>query len=168
LLCAALASGCNAHSAGGVTQRLIIAIDLRDADRAIELQVSGEQLARLVTCATANPDHSWLTPGDRAATLAKRRAEYKDAGTGHVRLSSLWEEYGRDDKPSQWKTYRVGDVVSGDCRATAPFSIEVYRIMLAITDRLGSEVDSTKPIELWNIDGNYYAWDDPMDTEGWH
>jgi hypothetical protein len=151
-----------------VTERLIIAIDLHDADRAIELQVSGDQLAELVTCATPNPDHSWLTSADRAATLAKRRAAYKAVRSEHVRLAPLWEEYGRDEKPSQWKTYRAGDVVSGDCRANAPFSREIYRITLAITDSVGSEVDATRPIELWNIDGSYYAWDDPVESEGWN
>jgi hypothetical protein len=164
--CAALMSGCHRLDARGVTERLIIAIDLRDADRAIELQVSGEQLAQLVACATANPDTRWLTSAARAETLAKRRAEYADAQSSHVRLEPLFEEYGRDEKGSLWKAYRVGDVVSGDCRAKAAFSREWYRITLAITD-FRSETDLTEPIELWNIDGSYYVWEDPMDTAGW-
>ena len=41
-----------------------------------------------------------------------------------------------------------------------------YRIQLHFEDSFGGKV-STKPIELWRIDGSWYVWDDPLDTEGW-
>ena len=162
---AALAAGCRGRSARGTTERFIEAIDARDGAGAVSFQVSGAQLARLVSCATANADNSWLSPEARAASVESRRATYAGVDwSKRVHLGPLFEEY---DKASQWKSFRAGDVVYGDCRAKASFSREVYRIVLVIT-QYGRTTQSTKPIELWKIDGAYFVWDDPMETEGWH
>ena len=113
-----------------------------------------------------NPDTRWLTPEARKAKMDALRAEYRSTTMSkRVRLGPLFQDY---DRAGQWHSYRVGDVVWSDCRATAPFSREVYRIVLVISEYDDKPIQSTKPIELWNIGGRYYAWDDPMDTEGWH
>ena len=149
------------------TGALIQAIDARDAEGAVALMVSSDQLAKLIACGAPSINTRWLTPESRRTTTDALLAEYRSPRPSlHVRLGPLFEDY---DRASQWHAYRAGDVVWDDCRAKVPFSREVYRIVLILTEYDPAKpTDSTKPIELWNIDGKYYAWSDPMNTEGWH
>lgn len=161
---ASLLIGCGSHGARSTVQTLVSDIDARDADGAIEHMVSDAQLAKIVTCATPT-SAPWLTAAERKTRLDTYRSEYATASpTKHVRLGPLFEDY---DREGQWHSYAKGDLVHGDCRANEAFSIEVHRIVLVITD-FDRPTESTKPIELWKIDGKFYSWDDPMDTEGWH
>lgn len=147
-----------------MTETFISAVDRKDVDTAKKLMVSPEQVARVIECAP-NTESSWHTPAGRAERVAKRLKTYADhdPSSGRVRLGTLWEEY---DNPAQWHAYKPGDDLGNGCHAKAAFDEQNYRIELLI-DLLGRSKVSTKPIELWRIDGSWYVWDDPLDTEGW-
>lgn len=156
---------CGPRSPHDVTASLISAIDHEDVDAAKKLIVSPEQVASVIEC-VPNTETTSFTQAGRAERVTKQLASYADHEPGRARvvLGDVWDEY---DNPGQWHSYKPGDALGGrDCHAKAAFERQVYRIELHFDQMSGAKV-STKPIELWRIDGSWYVWDDPMDTEGW-
>jgi hypothetical protein len=156
-------AACGPRSPHDVTAAFISAVDHMEVDAAKKLVVSPEQVAQLIECTGKT---TWYTRADRAERVAQRLASYAhhDPTSERVALGDLWEEY---DNPAQWHAYKPGDVIGGpDCHAKAAFDVQVYRIELHI-EEMSRVKTSTKPIELWRIDGSWFVWDDPMDTEGW-
>lgn len=118
--------------------------------------VSPAQLEALVAC--ADDRAPWLTAADRRADVERFRRRAA-AAAGEVRLRDFVR---RPDYVDQWKRYQPGDVVHGACKARRAFAVEVYYITIAT----GPERQSHKPLELWGWDGDWFVWDDPLDTEG--
>jgi hypothetical protein len=158
-------AACGPRSPHEVTAAFVGAVDRMDVDAALKLVVSPEQVGQIIEC-PQNTEAAWFTTAGRAERVAKMRASYAAHRPGQsVKLGDLWEEY---DRPSQWHDYKPGDDVGiRACRAKAGFEVANYRIQLEFPDAPFGPKLSTKPIELWRIDGAWYVWDDPLDTEGW-
>jgi len=157
-------AACGPRTPHDVTAALISAVERKDIDAVKKLLVSPEQVAGLIEC---TGHHTWYTRAGRAEWISEQLAEYThhDPASSGVALGDLWEEY---DNPAQWHAYRPGDPVDGpDCHAKAAFEIQVYRIELHIEKQYSSAVTSTKPVELWRIDGSWLVWDNPLNAEGW-
>lgn len=159
----ALLPGCHSRDPHAVIADLLRDLDHRDADAAFERMVSPEQLASLFDCPSTAKDSGWLHPDERRRRLEKAREKWLRGGVSRVRLGDLFEEY---DRKGQWASYRAGDSLAG-CRVKAPFSREVYRVVLVITGGVIHDVQSTKPVEVWRIGGRPFVWDDPLDSESW-
>jgi hypothetical protein len=156
-------AGCRSRDPHAAIDSVVDALDRRDADDALDHMVSPSQLAALVECPATAKESGWLTPDDRRQRLDHAREEWLRPTSTRVHLGDLFEDY---DRPAQWPTYRAGDTL-GECRVKQPFAREVYRVVLVLTGGPIDHVESTKPIEIWRIDGRPYVWDDPLDTEPW-
>jgi len=161
-----LLSACDeGRRAETVIRALVSATSRHDGDAVVALQVSPEQLDGLVECTGPAGEAPWLRADHRRAKLDAMRSrvegELAEAMLEIVLVS--WEPEQRDD-PGEWRTYRPGDTVYGGCRAQRAFGVEKYRVVLDYPrgDFHGSPGVS-KPIVLWRIDGDAYAWSDLMD-----
>jgi hypothetical protein len=155
--------GCRSRDPHAAIDAVIDALDRRDTNDALDHMVSPSQLTALVECPASAKDSDWLTAEGRRQRLDHAKEKWLRPTGTRVRLGDLFEDY---DRPAQWPTYRAGETL-GDCRVKQPFGREVYRVVLVLTGGTIDEVESTKPIEIWRIDGKVYVWDDPLDTEPW-
>ncbi len=159
-------AGCGRRTPETTIERLVGALAGYDFDRALALEVSPEMLAEHVQCAPGTKNDFFTAAGRRKRLDEMVRQARGPTGKPSYVIALKPESPIEPYYPEQWKAHRAGDTIYDDCRAVKPFEVREYRIVLIKPARFGGPTTtSTKPIKLWKLHGNWYAWDDPLDTE---